>query len=291
MPTRLKGPEGHGIFKEVCGGGAKKQMANVIHFENPPVEEVVCGIHFTGVEWTDIHFGLFFAELNGRYQKTHRRPPLTLFRPRSQEHSEITLVAVNSLEPPLMWYESHESPFLLQIQNDAFFLNWRGQSSAFAYPHFRTREGGEEGVWDRFLREWDVFQDFCKKLSLGTPEVLDCHLAYVDHLSHGEVWNNPIDLVGWIKPLDGLKNFEALLSLNLTFQYESGSLPVRVNIRPGVRRSDKKNLYIVDFVITQKLPSESSLELWFDEAHSAIVQEFLRQTTKYAQTKWGLSNG
>jgi hypothetical protein len=44
-------------------------MAEMLSFERAPLDEVVCGVHFGGVQWSDIHFGLFYAELNGRYRQ------------------------------------------------------------------------------------------------------------------------------------------------------------------------------------------------------------------------------
>lgn len=270
-------------------GSLENAMAGAIHFEKSPLEEVVCGVHFAGVEWSDIHFGLFFTELAGRYQRTQRRPPLLLFDSRAQDAPQITF----STEPEatLLWYDSPDSPFLLQIQKDAFFLNWRGQSGTFVYPHFHTREGGEEGVWERFVNEWNVFAQFCTKHDIGTPEVLACHLAYVDHMVHGEAWNVPSDLAQWLRPLEGLKTLVSVSSFNMTVRYDAGQRPVRVNIRPAVRTSDKKKLFIIDFIITEKLSSEISLDVWFDEAHKTIVQEFLAQTTEDAHQEWGLSDG
>jgi hypothetical protein len=67
-------------------------MSNAIHFDHPPLDEVVCGIHFAGVKWSDIHFGLFYAELGGRYQHTQRRPPVSLFESGGSEGLQIELM-------------------------------------------------------------------------------------------------------------------------------------------------------------------------------------------------------
>jgi uncharacterized protein (TIGR04255 family) len=264
-------------------------MIDTIHFERAPLEEVVCGVHFTGVNWSDIHFGLFFNELCGRYQQTQRRSRVSLFDPSVQDPPQITFLTEPEL--PLLWYESPESPFLLQVQNDTFFVNWRRQSGTFDYPHFRTREGGEQGVWHRFVFEWDMFRNFCTKQAIGTPEILACHLAYIDHMVQGETWQEPVDLVRWFRPLAGLRSFEAVSVFSLTVGHEFRKLPVRINVRPAIRTSDKKKLFIFEFVITQKLPAGTSLESWFDKAHAAIIEEFVAQTTEDAHAEWGLTYG
>ena len=264
-------------------------MSDAIHFDNPPIDEVVCGVHFAGVKWSAVHFGLYYTELGGRYPHTEHRPPVSLFETGGSEGLQLELIAEPHL--PLLWYESPEFPFLLQVQKDAFFVNWRRQSGTFIYPHFHTREGGEQGVWDRFVSEWEAFRTFCEKHAVGTPEVLACHLAYINHMVHGETWDVPTDLARWFHLLGGVKGSNPVATLNTTIIYQAPKLPLRINVRPAIRISDKKKLFVIDFIITAKLPAESGLQAWFDEAHQVIRDEFLAQTTQEAHQQWGLSYG
>jgi hypothetical protein len=61
-------------------GALCNHMSDEIHFDHPPLDEVVCGIHFVGVKWSDIYFGLYYTELGERYPHTQRRPPCTSVR-------------------------------------------------------------------------------------------------------------------------------------------------------------------------------------------------------------------
>ncbi|MGH8069315.1 MAG: TIGR04255 family protein [Candidatus Entotheonellia bacterium] len=264
-------------------------MTNAIHFDHPPLDEVVCGVHFAGVKWSDIHFGLYYTDLGGRYPHTQSRPPISLFESGGSEGLQIELMTEPQL--PLFWYESPDSPFLLQVQKDAFFVNWRRQSGTFIYPHFHTREGEEQGVWERFVSEWETFRTFCDKQAIGTPEVLACHLAYINHMVHGETWDVPTDLVRWFHFLAGVKRSNPVATLNMTIIYQARKLPLRINVRPAIRIGDKKQLFIIDFIVTAKLTVESDLQAWFDAAHQVIRDEFLAQTTQEAHQQWGLSSG
>jgi uncharacterized protein (TIGR04255 family) len=263
-------------------------MSDAIHFNHPPLDEVVCGVHFAGVKWSDIHWGLFYAEVRGRYPHTQRHPPVSLFESRGSEGLQIELMTEPQL--PLLWYESPDSPFLLQVQKDAFFVNWRRQSGTFVYPHFHTREGGDQGVWDRFVSEWETFRTFCDKQAIGTPEVLACHLAYINHMVHEAEWDNPADLAQWFHLLAGVKGASSMSTFNMTI-IQARRLPLCINVRPAIRISDKKKLFVIDFIITAKLPPETDLWAWFDKAHQVICDEFLAQTTKEAHRQWGLSYG
>lgn len=265
-------------------------MADVIHVERPPLDEVVCGVQIAGVEWSAIHFGLFYTQLAGRYPRTQQRPPIlpTLFEPVLQP-AQLQVQLADAKEMPLLWYESEDSPFLLQVQKDAFFVNWRHQSGAFVYPHFHSREHGIEGVWDRVSQEWHTFSSFCEQHEIGTPEVLACHLAYINHMVRGETWDTPSDLARWFRPLVGLQGVESMSIFQLSAVFQVGGLAVRMLFRPAVRITDKKELFIIEFITNGKLSAEKSLAVWFDEAHTAIVKIFLAQSTEEAHKQWGLS--
>ena len=165
--------------------------------------------------------------------------PVFLFESQGQEGLQIELMTEPQL--PLLWYESPDSPFLLQLQKDAFFMNWRRRIGTFVYPRFfHTREGEEQGVWDRFISEWEIFGKFCDKREIGTPEVLACHLAYINHMVHEAEWDDPADLAQWFHLLAGVKGSSSVSTLNMTI-IQARRLPLRINVRPAIRISDKKN--------------------------------------------------
>jgi hypothetical protein len=86
----------------------------------------------------------------------------------------------------------------------------------------------------------------------------------------GETWDVPADLTRWFHLLAGVKGSNPVATLNMTVIYQAPKLPLRINVRPAIRINDKKKLFIIDFIIfiiTAKLPAESSLQAWFDVAH------------------------
>jgi hypothetical protein len=48
---------------------------------------------------------------------------------------------------------------------------------------------------------------------------------------------------------------------------------------------------VIEYIIKDKLPAETTFETWFDKAHEMIVQHFVAQTTEEAHQQWGLSIG
>jgi hypothetical protein len=109
---------------------------------------------------------------------------------------------------------------------------------------------------------------------------------------HGESWDIPVDLVKLLRPAEGLKELDSLTRINMSISYKSGVFPIRINIRPAIRK-DQKRSFIMEFIITDRLSdgNSNSISNWFEESHKIIVQEFIKQITEEAHKRWGLSYG
>jgi hypothetical protein len=106
----------------------------------------------------------------------------------------------------------------------------------------------------------------------------------------GDSWDKPIDLSRWFRFLATSKSFESPAVMSMSIRYQVQDLMINLNVRPGIRTTDHKSLYIIDSVIAEKLSSQNTLEAWFDRAHAEIVRQFVDQTTEEAHEKWGLSH-
>jgi hypothetical protein len=113
--------------------------------------------------------------------------------------------------------------------------------------------------------------------------VLACHLAYINHMVHGEAWEVPADLARWFLPLRGLHSSNTVSLFHMTVLYQVDGLPLRLQFRPAVRITDKKRLFVIELIVNGKLSADTPLKAWFDKAHTAIVQSFLAQTTEEAR--------
>ncbi len=152
----------------------------------PPITEVACGVIFSAVQGLDaVAAGRFQASRNDAYP-THEVHPL-LF-----EGEELALQAPF---PTRVWLVSVDRSFILQIQANRFYLNWRATGGA--YPRFNdhsTPAGGERGVLTRFLKEFHDFSvfsqvDLRQQLAVHTIEV-----TKVDTLEEGRHWTGFEDL-------------------------------------------------------------------------------------------------
>jgi hypothetical protein len=84
--------------------------------------------------------------------------------------------------------------------------------------------------------------------------------------------------------LGGVKGSNPVVTLNTTIIYQASKLPLRINVRPAIGISDKKKLFVIDFIVTAKLPTEKGLQAWFDEArHDTRYTEDAQQRAAIAR--------
>lgn len=97
------------------------------------------------------------------------------------------------------WVLATYDAWVLQVQHDRFYLNWRQRGAT--YPRFSDTSG--PGVLSRFLREFEGFTRFCAA-ELGSPvNVLGFELAKIDEFLDGKSWDGFADLsvmLPWLKP-------------------------------------------------------------------------------------------
>ena len=160
----------------------------------PPIEEVVCGVMFPPLPGLDtIAAGAYWHERAGDF-------------PNKEIHPGIVPPNVlrMGLMPQRAWLVSAGQDFLIQVQEDRFYLNWRRRDAE--YPRFRDHDG-RLGVLSRMLEELDLFSAFCGRMLGASPVPAQVHLAKIDHLVEGKHWNVLPDLASAIPALGVLTQF------------------------------------------------------------------------------------
>lgn len=106
--------------------------------------------------------------------------------------------------PIRAWLVGHDDAFLVQVQQDRFYLNWRSRGSA--YPHFKDYDGAP-GILTRAMKEFDRFRAFCRERFEHEIVVKQTELAKIDHLVRGRHWHSRgdlLELLPMLKPLAAL---------------------------------------------------------------------------------------
>ena len=136
---------------------------------NPPIVEVVCGFVFDELVALDpLLVGQFWSRKRGAYPKREVRPPV-----RTQPGFAI----LEGVGPVRSWLVSAGDEFVIQIQPDRFYFNWRRKGDA--YPRFGTHEG-RDGVLARASSEFAEFVAYCQEELKQAPVVRSVELAKID---------------------------------------------------------------------------------------------------------------
>lgn len=145
------------------------------HFKKPPIVEVVMGVFFEPIAALDaMLLGTYWSERKSDYPK-RKLAPAVADRP--------GLLVSAGVTPTRCWLESDDEQYLVQLQPDRFYFNWRRRHAD--YPRFGDY-GGESGVCARGLREYEQFAGFCLREAEARPTVRRVELNKVDRVRYAD---------------------------------------------------------------------------------------------------------
>jgi uncharacterized protein (TIGR04255 family) len=132
---------------------------------HPPVVEVICGVWFDPVPAIDpLLLGSYWSERRERFPGRNLLPAI--------EAPGLRIGPPNQR----VWLSSADETYVLQIQNDRFYLNWRSMGGE--YPRFSPNGALEE----QFLEEWARFAEFRGEVGIDEISPRVAEVGKVDHL-------------------------------------------------------------------------------------------------------------
>jgi uncharacterized protein (TIGR04255 family) len=151
----------------------------------PPIIEVVCGVFFPAVAGVDpVLVGGWWHQIQKQYPRHEIQPAV----------ADGSILFSHGVGPLRSWLISEDDEWVIQIQPDRFYMNWRKRGGG--YPRF----SGKGGVLDRVMLEFGRFKEYCLvelKVAIS-PVFVD--LAKVDLIVEEERWRGPEDL-GKVLPI------------------------------------------------------------------------------------------
>lgn len=152
----------------------------------PPVAEVVCGVFFAPLGGLDgLSLGAYWAER--RVDFPERRLLTAVF------DSAEPMIEWGMGTPPLRsWVISGSEEYIVQLQQDRFYLNWRAGKSQ-RYPRFQNTPNGR-GIASLLTEEFARFGAFCDSTLQERPTLLLADLSKINTLTQGVHWNSFDDL-------------------------------------------------------------------------------------------------
>jgi uncharacterized protein (TIGR04255 family) len=252
-------------------------------YENPPAQETWMSFQFTPLKWEVPHFGAFWNEIRSDYPTFQVHPPLGEFKVQFDAMSPDAIVSI----PVRCWFINEESNRLIQVQNTRFFHNWRRPSAHAEYLHY-------DDLKPIFKKEWERFCNFVLSYQLGSPNVLQCEVSYINHLERGLGWQNFSELLRIFPTIGSLTGRSFLrepetAAVNATYVMPLRDGRLHMNIQPAIRQADAKE--ILHFALTGSCsPSSnapSDLLACLDDCRSWVVKAFDDFTSENMHTIWG----
>src|SRR5262249_14830067 len=121
-------------------------------FKHPPINELVIGVYFNLplLAMRAEHIGLFWHAIRGEFPNAAQAGPIMA----SAESQAAIVPAPDELYPlPRFWFVSPDDTMLVQLQRNAFLVNWRKRDQV--YPHY-------DAVKQSFDRLYGLFIDFLR---------------------------------------------------------------------------------------------------------------------------------
>ena len=250
-----------------------------VTFYKPPIEEVIVGAYFAQpIPLRSEYVGLFWSEvrkdLPGIQQQAELLPPFGL--------TPAFFIAPGELYPmPRFFLVSEDESILVQIQKNAFLLNWRKRNAE--YPRFHT-------VKKRFDMYYAALVDFVyRELRTEMPPIQSTELTYANVVDECLHWSGARDTSNVI-PSFSLPNLGAEASTvdfnNVTAYTLEPDLTLNVAIRTA-RRPTNANAVVLAFDLRTigalGAASKPEADNWYERAHETIIRTFTAMTAQDIQ--------
>jgi uncharacterized protein (TIGR04255 family) len=265
-------------------------------FKKPPVNEVVLSFQFATLEkLKSPYIGLFWKSLRSQYpdisEQPEVQPVFETFGSPEMMQQRVSFQALLSPPMPRFWLEKEGQPDLLQIQRDRIMHNWRQTPEPSVYPRY-------EKVRAKFQKEVQKFEDFLAAEDLGTLQVNQCEVTYINLIDEIPTESNLHTGLDQISPLwAGITSDQAPGEIEnslvqMRYLLDDGGERVgriHVSMQPAFRPLDLKPVFRVDITARAKPRGASVVDAFnlLDVERDAVVRTFAAVTTPEMHELWG----
>ncbi len=251
-----------------------------IKYENPPIDEIVCGIRFDSIKQLQSgHVGILWQKFRPDFPMIEDQ---ILVNPVPKEDFENP-----KIQPlPRVWFIHEKENDLVQLQRNRFLHNWRKRQPEDEYP-------GYVKVINNFEKYLSFLQEFLVEENLGSLVAREYELTYIDLIPRGSGWQSLRDLGNVFPNLVSLTSQNMLSDdiRNINWQTVLGlpnnSGKLRLVVRSARRVSDNQQLLQIEFNAHSSQPYQPMRE-WFDAAHNEVIRVFSHLVSDAIQQEfWG----
>lgn len=248
-------------------------------FENPPINEVVCGCQFQPLERLKMpHLGRLWEHFKEDFPSVEHAPPYPT------EEGQFLSDYATGLPLPRVWFINEKESRLIQFQADRYYYNWRKRDGGCAYPRFPT-------VIGEFSQYLTTVERFASEAGLGLIQPVAWELTYINHLPAGEGWESLDDISDVFRDFQWIPSKGRFLptpkgvgwQAAFDFPDDKGSLIAKLS--QGKRISDDRPMFVLELAARGISVDRSAngMSEWFDMAHEWIVNGFADLTTPEIQ--------
>jgi len=258
-------------------------------FAEPPINESALSIQFQPISSFGIpHFGLYWQTIRKDFERFQVVPTVEAATEQFSKPSPARLNLQLLSQPEIRcWYLNRGGDRLVQVQRDRFIHNWRQVDGTEKYPRYPVIRAALYAHWTGFL-------EFLRSERMGSPEVNQCEVTYVNHVEYDKEWSDFGRLGHVIAPWHGkhsgtfLPDPEAVgIEAHYRLPKELGRL--HISVAPVFRGRDSKE--VLQISLTARGAPASSLTddifAWLDFGRQWVVRGFADFTAESIQRLWG----
>jgi uncharacterized protein (TIGR04255 family) len=255
-------------------------------YKNPPLIEVVFGVHFETLHnFKAPYMGVFWDKLGReQYPECEEHPPIGFVLETFGEvplNQGVTVTIEPFTHPPLprLFFINKVRNHLLQVQKDGFLQNWRKLQADTKYPRYKE-------LFPNFLASWKLFNSFVKEQNLGELKVRQYEITYINHIFRGQGWGYPRDVGSVFRDLGYIKDNRFLdepesLAWRVAYRLPGNKGRLHVRMNQAVSKETTDQVFVLD--LTARGINNDGIKAWFDMAHEWIVRAFEDLTTSEIQ--------
>jgi uncharacterized protein (TIGR04255 family) len=246
-----------------------------IKFKNPPINELIIGAYFNPplIELRAEHIGLFWDKIRDQFPKISQQSPIV---GQGEATDELLSAGSDEIYPlPRFWFVQDDESMLLQLQRNAFLLNWRKREKV--YPHF-------ESIKQDFDRLYGLFSDFVDQQLKISLIVEMRELTYTNLVKAGPHWSGPDDIPSIIPSFraPGVGNKSPLAAVLQTTTWEiAKDMRLAVKIQSGTEIKTQLSVLLFELSAKGSPAAETKTEIdrWYDRAHECTGKAFISMTS------------
>ncbi len=235
--------------------------------DHPPINEVVCGFVFEPLPLSTLDFGVYWEGRRDDYPRHELHPPVL-------DGGGIRLGPVVDARA---WLVAASEEFLLQLQSDRFYVNWRRRGDS--YPRFSDYEDGL-GLKSRAIQEFETFAAFASERAGAHLGITRLELTKIDLFESGRDYEDLADLqdlIGVTRVFEQVSSSDPRqLQLRLVEGDGPTSTQISVSMDPKKVRIETRHLF----------PFNGDLNDDFDAANKRVNEVFfgLVNTTRFRRS-------